>query len=94
MFVSFFCVVGLGQTTLGGGGLTLNSLLATSTTASAPAPSIGLGGVDFSTSSENKSDASSGANAQYVYIYNSVRNCKVWLTVRQTVHFVFLTQGQ
>lgn len=56
---------GLGQTTLGGGGLTLGSLLATSTTVSAaPAPSIGLGGVDFSTSSENKSDTSSGANAQ------------------------------
>ncbi|KAM4718843.1 nucleoporin p58/p45 isoform 4-T4 [Anableps anableps] len=57
---------GLGQTTLGGGaGLTLGSLLATSTAASAaPAPSIGLGGVDFSTSSENKSDASSGTNAQ------------------------------
>ncbi|KAK2859347.1 hypothetical protein Q5P01_003967 [Channa striata] len=56
---------GLGQTTLGGGGLTLGSLLATSTTASsAPAPSIGLGGIDFSTSSENKSDTSSGANAQ------------------------------
>ncbi|XP_029003337.1 nucleoporin p58/p45 isoform X2 [Betta splendens] len=54
----------LGQPTLGGGGLTLNSLLATSTTgSSAPAPSIGLGGVDFSTSSENKSDTS-GANAQ------------------------------
>ncbi|XP_035534785.1 nucleoporin p58/p45 isoform X2 [Morone saxatilis] len=56
---------GLGQTTLGGGGLTLGSLLATSTAVSAaPAPSIGLGGVDFSTSSESKSDASSGANAQ------------------------------
>ncbi|XP_015245292.1 PREDICTED: nucleoporin p58/p45 isoform X1 [Cyprinodon variegatus] len=57
---------GLGQTTLGGGaGLTLGSLLATSTAASvAPAPSIGLGGVDFSTSSENKSDPSSGTNAQ------------------------------
>ncbi|XP_040922290.1 nucleoporin p58/p45 isoform X1 [Toxotes jaculatrix] len=56
---------GLGQTTLGGGGLTLGSLLTTSTTASvAPVPSIGLGGVDFSTSSENKSDSSSGANAQ------------------------------
>ncbi|XP_047205683.1 nucleoporin p58/p45 isoform X4 [Girardinichthys multiradiatus] len=57
---------GLGQTTLGGGaGLTLGSLLATSTAASAaPAPSIGLGGVDFSTSSENKSDTSSGSNAQ------------------------------
>uniref|UniRef100_A0A3Q1BVH2 Nucleoporin 58 n=1 Tax=Amphiprion ocellaris TaxID=80972 RepID=A0A3Q1BVH2_AMPOC len=58
----------LGQTTLGGGGgLTLGSLLATSTAAAAaaaPAPSIGLGGVDFSTSSENKSDTSSGANAQ------------------------------
>uniref|UniRef100_A0A3P8RLY4 Nucleoporin 58 n=1 Tax=Amphiprion percula TaxID=161767 RepID=A0A3P8RLY4_AMPPE len=59
--------LGLGQTTLGGGGgLTLGSLLATSTAAAAaaPAPSIGLGGVDFSTSSENKSDTSSGANAQ------------------------------
>ncbi|XP_038581959.1 nucleoporin p58/p45 isoform X3 [Micropterus salmoides] len=57
---------GLGQTTLGGGGgLTLSSLLATSTAVSAaPAPSIGLGGVDFSTSSENKSDTSSGVNAQ------------------------------
>ncbi|XP_044032631.1 nucleoporin p58/p45 isoform X4 [Siniperca chuatsi] len=56
---------GLGQTTLGGGGLTLGSLLATSTAVSAaPAPSIGLGGVDFSTSSESKSDSSSGANAQ------------------------------
>ncbi|CAK6951873.1 nucleoporin p58/p45 isoform X1 [Scomber scombrus] len=57
---------GLGQTLGGvGGGLTLGSLLATSTVApAAPAPSIGLGGVDFSTSSENKSDTSSGANAQ------------------------------
>eukprot|EP00064_Thunnus_orientalis_P013536 superscaffoldBa00002219_g13575 len=56
---------GLGQTALGGGGLTLGSLLATSTAVSAaPAPSVGLGGVDFSTSSENKSDASSGTNAQ------------------------------
>ncbi|KAM9712453.1 nucleoporin p58/p45 isoform 2-T2 [Menidia menidia] len=56
---------GLGQSTLGGGGLTLGSLLATSTAApAAPAPSLGLGGVDFSTSSENKSDTSSGANAQ------------------------------
>ncbi|XP_054621848.1 nucleoporin p58/p45 isoform X7 [Dunckerocampus dactyliophorus] len=58
---------GLGQTTLGGagGGLTLGSLLSTSTGATAaPAPSIGLGGVDFSTSSEKKSDASSGTNAQ------------------------------
>ncbi|KAM7390638.1 hypothetical protein PAMA_008701 [Pampus argenteus] len=57
---------GLGQSTLGGGGgLTLGSLLATSTAATvAPAPSIGLGGVDFSTSSENKSDTSSGTNAQ------------------------------
>lgn len=57
---------GLGQTTLGGGsGLTLGSLLGSSTAVSAaPAPSIGLGGVDFSTSSENKSDTSSGANAQ------------------------------
>lgn len=57
---------GLGQTALGGGaGLTLGSLLATSTAApAAPAPSVGLGGIDFSTSSENKSDASSGANAQ------------------------------
>ncbi|XP_008274511.1 nucleoporin p58/p45 isoform X4 [Stegastes partitus] len=57
---------GLGQTTLGaGGGLTLGSLLATSTAVSAaPAPSMGLGGVDFSTSSEHKSDTSSGANAQ------------------------------
>ncbi|XP_073344533.1 nucleoporin p58/p45 isoform X2 [Pagrus major] len=57
---------GLGQTTLGGGGgLTLGSLLASSTAvSSAPAPSIGLGGVDFSTSSESKSDTSSGANAQ------------------------------
>ncbi|XP_034998442.1 nucleoporin p58/p45 isoform X4 [Hippoglossus stenolepis] len=55
---------GLGQT-LGGGSLTLGSLLATSTAVSvAPAPSVGLGGVDFSTSSENKSDSSSGANAQ------------------------------
>ncbi|XP_058489290.1 nucleoporin p58/p45 isoform X3 [Solea solea] len=56
---------GLGQTTLGGAGLTFGSLLAPSTTVSvAPAPSLGLGGVDFSTSSENKSDSSSGANAQ------------------------------
>ncbi|XP_062235450.1 nucleoporin p58/p45 isoform X1 [Platichthys flesus] len=56
--------MGLGQT-LGGGSLTLGSLLATSTAVSvAPAPSLGLGGVDFSTSSENKSDSSSGANAQ------------------------------
>uniref|UniRef100_A0A3B5LBF9 Nucleoporin 58 n=1 Tax=Xiphophorus couchianus TaxID=32473 RepID=A0A3B5LBF9_9TELE len=56
---------GLGQTLGGGTGLTLGSLLATSTAASAaPAPSIGLGGVDFSTSSESKSDASSGTNAQ------------------------------
>nr|XP_046226628.1 nucleoporin p58/p45 isoform X2 [Scatophagus argus] len=56
---------GLGPTTLGGGGLTLGSLLATSTAVSAaPAPSIGLGGVDFSSSSENKSDTSSGVNAQ------------------------------
>uniref|UniRef100_A0A3Q4AP63 Uncharacterized protein n=1 Tax=Mola mola TaxID=94237 RepID=A0A3Q4AP63_MOLML len=57
---------GLGQSSLGvGGGLTLGSLLATSTAVSAaPAPSIGLGGVDFSTSSENKSDTSSGTNAQ------------------------------
>lgn len=59
---------GLGQATLGGvgGGLTLGSLLSTSTAVSAaPAPSVGLGGVDFSTSSENKSDTS-GTNAQYV----------------------------
>lgn len=58
-------VAGLGQTTLGGaGGLTLGSLVATSTAVSAaPAPSVGLGGVDFSTSSEKKSDKSSGANA-------------------------------
>ncbi|XP_029955661.1 nucleoporin p58/p45 isoform X2 [Salarias fasciatus] len=57
---------GLGQTALGGGaGLTLGSLLATSTAVTAaPAPSVGLGGIDFSTSSENKSDASSGTNAQ------------------------------
>lgn len=57
---------GLGQTSLGGGGgLTLGSLLGTSTAVSvAPAPSVGLGGVDFSTSSESKSDTSSGANAQ------------------------------
>ncbi|XP_051910859.1 nucleoporin p58/p45 isoform X2 [Hippocampus zosterae] len=57
---------GLGQSTLGGGGgLTLSSLLSTSTAATAaPAPSIGLGGVDFSASSEKKSDTSSGANAQ------------------------------
>lgn len=56
---------GLGQTTLGAGGLALGSQLTTSTAApAAPAPSIGLGGVDFSTSSENKNDASSGANAQ------------------------------
>ncbi|XP_076014225.1 nucleoporin p58/p45 isoform X2 [Genypterus blacodes] len=62
----FSNTAGLGQTTLtGGGGLTLGSLIATSTAASAaPAPSVGLGGVDFSTSSENKSDTSSGANAQ------------------------------
>ncbi|CAL1596797.1 unnamed protein product [Knipowitschia caucasica] len=53
---------GLGQTTLGGAGLTLGSLLATST--AAPAPSLGLGGVDFSTSSENKNDTLSGGNAQ------------------------------
>ncbi|XP_056155479.1 nucleoporin p58/p45 isoform X2 [Lampris incognitus] len=54
---------GLGQTTLGGAGLTLGSLIATSTAVSAaPAPSIGLGGVDFSTS-EKKSDKS-GANPQ------------------------------
>lgn len=57
--------IGLGQTALGGGGLTLGSVLASSTAVSAaPAPSIGLGGVDFSTSAENKSDTSSGANAQ------------------------------
>uniref|UniRef100_A0A3Q3IZQ1 Nucleoporin 58 n=1 Tax=Monopterus albus TaxID=43700 RepID=A0A3Q3IZQ1_MONAL len=57
-------VAGLGQTALGGGGLTLGSVLASSTAVSAaPAPSIGLGGVDFSTSAENKSDTSSGANA-------------------------------
>ncbi|XP_071766049.1 nucleoporin p58/p45 isoform X2 [Centroberyx gerrardi] len=56
---------GLGQTLGGAGGLTLGSLIATSTAVSAaPAPSIGLGGVDFSTSSEKKSDKSSGANAQ------------------------------
>ncbi|XP_053716792.1 nucleoporin p58/p45 isoform X8 [Synchiropus splendidus] len=56
---------GLGTATLGGGGLTLGSLLSTSAaTSTAPAPSVGLGGVDFSTSSENKSDASSGVNAQ------------------------------
>ncbi|KAM8822947.1 nucleoporin p58/p45 isoform 1-T1 [Spinachia spinachia] len=56
---------GLGQTTLGGGGLTLGSLLAASTAISAaPAPSMGLGGVDFTTSSESKSDPSSGANAK------------------------------
>uniref|UniRef100_A0A665V0R4 Nucleoporin 58 n=1 Tax=Echeneis naucrates TaxID=173247 RepID=A0A665V0R4_ECHNA len=46
---------GLGQTSLGGGGLTLGSLLSAPTAVSvAPAPSVGLGGVDFSTSSENK----------------------------------------
>uniref|UniRef100_A0A3Q2YY56 Nucleoporin 58 n=1 Tax=Hippocampus comes TaxID=109280 RepID=A0A3Q2YY56_HIPCM len=58
-------VATLGQSTLGGGGgLTLSSLLSTSTAATAaPAPSIGLGGVDFSASSEKKSDTSSGANA-------------------------------
>uniref|UniRef100_M3ZEV7 Nucleoporin 58 n=1 Tax=Xiphophorus maculatus TaxID=8083 RepID=M3ZEV7_XIPMA len=62
---SKFGFPGLGQTLGGGTGLTLGSLLATSTAASAaPAPSIGLGGVDFSTSSESKSDASSGTNAQ------------------------------
>lgn len=58
---------GLGQTALGGAGLTLGSLLSTSTAVSvapAPAPSVGLGGVDFSTSSESKSDTSSGTNAQ------------------------------
>nr|XP_061821531.1 nucleoporin p58/p45-like isoform X4 [Nerophis lumbriciformis] len=44
-----------------GGGLTLGSLLNTSTAASAP--SIGLGGVDFNTSSEKKNDTS-GTNAQ------------------------------
>ncbi|XP_077410532.1 nucleoporin p58/p45 isoform X2 [Vanacampus margaritifer] len=57
---------GLGQTTLGGGGgLTLGSLLSSSTAATAaPAPSIGLGGIDFSTSSEKKSDISCGANAR------------------------------
>uniref|UniRef100_A0A665V0P2 Nucleoporin 58 n=1 Tax=Echeneis naucrates TaxID=173247 RepID=A0A665V0P2_ECHNA len=56
---------GLGQTSLGGGGLTLGSLLSAPTAVSvAPAPSVGLGGVDFSTSSENKSDTSSGSNAQ------------------------------
>ncbi|XP_056289595.1 nucleoporin p58/p45 isoform X1 [Pseudoliparis swirei] len=56
---------GLGQTTLGGGGIMLGSLLAASTAVSAaPALSIGLGGVDFSISSESKSDASSGANAK------------------------------
>ncbi|KAM3860505.1 nucleoporin p58/p45 [Diretmus argenteus] len=62
----FANTAGLGHTTLGGGGgLTLGSLVATSTAvSSAPAPSIGLGGVDFSTSSEKKSDKSSGANAQ------------------------------
>ncbi|XP_029935107.1 nucleoporin p58/p45 isoform X2 [Myripristis murdjan] len=61
----FSSTAGLGQTTLGGGGgLTLGSLVATSTAVSAaPAPSVGLGGVDFSTSSEKKSDKSSGANA-------------------------------
>uniref|UniRef100_A0A096M2G0 Nucleoporin 58 n=1 Tax=Poecilia formosa TaxID=48698 RepID=A0A096M2G0_POEFO len=62
---SKFGFPGLGQTLGGGTGLTLGSILATSTAASAaPAPSIGLGGVDFSTSSENKSDTSSGTNAQ------------------------------
>ncbi|XP_033841804.1 nucleoporin p58/p45 isoform X2 [Periophthalmus magnuspinnatus] len=56
---------GLGQTTLGGAGLLLGSLLPTSTAApAAPPASIGLGGVDFSTSSENKNDTSSGVNAQ------------------------------
>ncbi|XP_037550220.1 nucleoporin p58/p45 [Nematolebias whitei] len=56
---------GLGQTNLGGVGLTLGSLLATSTAApAAPALSIGLGGVDFSTSSDNKNNTSSGTSAQ------------------------------
>ncbi|KAL7840667.1 hypothetical protein AOLI_G00259900 [Acnodon oligacanthus] len=57
---------GLGQSTLGGG-LTLGSLLSSSTASTAPlapAPSVGLGGVDFSTSSENKSDKSSSARPE------------------------------
>uniref|UniRef100_A0A3B4EDK6 Nucleoporin 58 n=1 Tax=Pygocentrus nattereri TaxID=42514 RepID=A0A3B4EDK6_PYGNA len=58
--------LGLGQSTLGGG-LTLGSLLSSSTASTAPlapAPSVGLGGVDFSTSSENKSDKSSSARPE------------------------------
>lgn len=58
------CVPGLGQSTLGGGGLTLGSLMATNVAAVAPAPSMGLGGVDFSTSSEKKNDKLSGVNPQ------------------------------
>ena len=55
-------LAGMGQTTLGGAGLTLGSLVAPQ--AAAPALSMGLGGVDFSTSSEKKNDKSSGANPQ------------------------------
>uniref|UniRef100_A0A4W5KPQ0 Nucleoporin 58 n=1 Tax=Hucho hucho TaxID=62062 RepID=A0A4W5KPQ0_9TELE len=54
---------GLAQTTLGSGGLTLGSLVSTSTAIST-APSLGLGGVDFSSSSEKKSDKSLGASPQ------------------------------